>query len=69
VTIWRRRLARPEVPAAFGLSAGARTMAGRIAGVSVSGPRIPREGAFCSHLMLHLRRFADIRENKISNVY
>jgi hypothetical protein len=59
----------PEVPTVFGLSDYGWTVAGRFAGVSVSGPRIPREGAFCSHLMLHLRRFADIRENKISNVY
>jgi hypothetical protein len=62
-------MARPEVPTAFGLLHCGRTVAGRIAGDSVSDPEIPREGAFCSPLMLHLRRFVDSQENKISDVY
>jgi hypothetical protein len=36
-----------------------------LAGVSVSGPRIPRQSAFCSHFLLQLRRFAHDRKRQI----
>ncbi len=62
----RRRMTRPEVPAAPRVLQGASSTPGRIAADSVAAPRIPRQSAFCSHFMLHLRRVENRPNHYIS---
>src|SRR5437868_8753234 len=58
-------LGRPEVPIASALLREVATPCGDLADVSVSGPRIPWQSAFCSHFLLQLRRFAHDRKRQI----
>src|SRR5690242_1115924 len=56
---------RQEVPIAWAISPPAATPCGKLAGVSVSSPRIPRQSAFCSHFLLQVRRFVHDRKRQI----
>src|SRR5262249_37335322 len=52
------KLTTKEVPSAWEVSAGRWATVGRMTADSVCLPRNLRRSAFCSHLMLRVRRFA-----------